>query len=414
MEVALLAALMHRRAHERWAQFIKPQAVTKDAWTILTSLGEWWEQQPPEVKELDVDAFKAWYALVRHAKMDKDRLTVHRALIDQMGQWEGEGEQTSLILNNLIKRDYASRIAEQALRIADGDYSLPLESVEQMVEDYRREANLTDSDAEKVGEFSLDALSSVSGPGLNWRLQNLMRTAGPIRKGDLIVFGKRPDAGGTTFLASEATFMGEQMENPEDVILWLNNEEAGNKVRRRIVQAALGWTNEELEEDLPGALRAYAELMGGNPNRIVVYDDSKLTFRTAERVMRELRPKLIIADQLWKFTGGPSLEGVEASTYAFNWAREQAKEYAPFIAVHQIGVEGDDKRYNSYGTLYGNKTGLQGEADLIIMMGRTMRDGNSRFFWAPKNKLLTPGDPTARNAQWEAIIDTERARFEEY
>jgi hypothetical protein len=43
-----------------------------------------------------------------------------------------------------------------------------------------------------------------------------------------------------------------------------------------------------------------------------------------------------------------------------------------------------------------------------------MKDGNSRFFWAPKNKLLTPGDPAARNDRWEAVIDTERARFEEH
>lgn len=409
MDQKLLAVLQHRAGHERFAHFVKPQALTADAWSILTALTEWWSQQHDNVTELDIPAFVAWYSLVRHARMDKDKLAVHRALIEQMGSIDVPEEEMSPLLQGLIRRDYASRIADVALRIADGDYSLSMDRIEEALEEYKRDAKIDGKMEQKMGAFTLDALESVAGPGLNWRLPQLMETAGPVRLGDLIGFVKRPDAGGTTFLASEVTYMAQQMDG-DDIALWFNNEEAGNKVRRRVVQSALGWTRQEMTEDMPGAMREYAERMG-NPDRIIVYDDGKLTAKDAERAIKELKPKLIIFDQLWKVKGFPSAEGFEQMTFAFNWAREIAKEHAPVIFVHQMGVEGENKRYVGYEGLYGTKTGGPGEADLIISMGRLNDGSNTRYFWAPKNKMLTPGDESARNKRWEAQIDTQRARF---
>lgn len=410
MDWQLLAAVKDREAYGKWASFIKPQALTADAWSVLTALGEWWDQQAEWIDELDGPQFLAWYTLVRHAKMDKDRMAVHRSLIEQMTNYE-HGEEVEVILQSLMKRDYASRIAEHALRITDGDYALHLEAVEDMVQEWRQESGRAASLDGRMGSFTIEALESVAGPGLQWRLPGLNLAAGPVRKGDLVVFQKRPDAGGTTFLASEATFMAPQMED-DAIVLWFNNEESGNKVRRRIVQAALGWTREEMELDWKRTMREYASLMG-HPDKIVVYDDSKLTFKQAERLLRELKPGLIIADQLWKFKGGPHMEGTESMTYSFNWAREVAKDYGAVIAVHQMGVEGENKRYVGYEGLYGTKTGGPGEADLIISMGRRIDDGDMRYFYLPKNKMLTPEDETKRNMKWEAVIDTQRARIYE-
>ena len=375
----------------------------------MSALGEWWKEQDNSVEHLDIPAFMAWYSLVRHARMDKDKLAVHRSLIETMGETDVDEEEMAPLLQGLIRRDYASRIADTALRIADGDYNLKMEQLEEILEEYKREAKVSAKMEDKMGAFTLEGLRGVSAPGLNWRLPQLMETAGPLRTGDLVVFGKRPDAGGTTFLASESTYMAEQMHG-DDVVLWFNNEEAGEKVRRRIVQSALGWTNAEMEADLAGAMERYAQIMG-DPQRIIVYDDSKLTARDAERALKELKPKLIIFDQLWKVKGFSQSEGTEAMTAQFNWGREMAKEFAPVIAVHQMGVEGENKRYVGYDGLYGTKTGGPGEADLILMMGRLMNGSNTRYFWAPKNKMLTPGDETARNKRWEVEIDTQRARF---
>ena len=60
--------------------------------------------------------------------------------------------------------------------------------------------------------------------------------------------------------------------------------------------------------------------------------------------------------------------------------------------------------------LHMSKTGIQGEADAIITIGRTMSKPASRFIYVPKNKMKGD-DPSLRNGQFEVTLDGERARF---
>ena len=61
--------------------------------------------------------------------------------------------------------------------------------------------------------------------------------------------------------------------------------------------------------------------------------------------------------------------------------------------------------------LYGSQTGIQGEADLIIMLGRKDH-GYTRYISLPKNKLLTPGDKRMRNGRWTVTLKGDIARIE--
>jgi hypothetical protein len=65
------------------------------------------------------------------------------------------------------------------------------------------------------------------------------------------------------------------------------------------------------------------------------------------------------------------------------------------------------------GTMYGSKTGLQGEADLIVTMGRVYADGDIRYLWFTKNKSQTPGNRDRRNGKWRVRLVGDRARYED-
>jgi replicative DNA helicase len=407
LDYDVLIALSGREEYEKYSRFVKRTALSEEAFDIFSAMGEWLKSNE-SAERMDWSAFSAWFVLVRHAKMDKTKLAVRKDLIASLSGRTQDGDIQPLI-EGLAKRDYAARIADVALRITDGDYSLDFQGIEALVDEYRRSVEGVSALERDVGAFTLDRLESVAGPGLDWRMPELMLAAGPVRQGDLIVFAKRPDAGGTTFLSDQTTYMAEQI--PDDrTILWCNNEEQGDKVRRRIVQAGIGWTNEEMAHDLKGALEEYAATVG-DLDKIVVFDRARMHTKDVERLCRTYNPALIIFDQLHKMKGFDGEAEHERQTLLFNWAREMAKEWAPVIAVHQLGNEAENTKYVGMGALYGAKTGPQGEADLIITMGRTIDGGNTRYFYTPKNKLLTPGDPSKRNFRWENTIITDRARF---
>lgn len=411
MDLEILAAMATRENYERYSRFVKPSSLSEESANILAALGEWYKSNP-SVSSVSWKGFNAWFALVRHSKMDKEKLSLHKNILAKLENGEVDQADIAPLLAGLTRRDYASQIADVALRIADGDAKADFPAVEKLLENFAKDSGKHDSFEKDLGEFSLGRLQAVSEPGLQWRLRCLQQGAGDLRQGDLVMFGKRPDSGGTTFMASEATCMAEQLDFDKKV-LWLNNEEEGDKVRRRILQAALGWSGEDMDAYLPEALEEYTALMGGDKDKIMVYDKSRIHVRDVEALLKRFNVGLIIADQLWKFKGFEEESAVERQTSLANWAREISKDHAPFMAVHQLGGDAENVLYPTQDMLYGSKTGIQGEADLIIMLGRKVNQGHTRGIWLPKNKMLTPANKALRNGRWQISLDADHARYEE-
>ena len=63
--------------------------------------------------------------------------------------------------------------------------------------------------------------------------------------------------------------------------------------------------------------------------------------------------------------------------------------------------------------LYGSKTGIQGEADVILMIGCEDNGQDIRYISIPKNKL--PGGPRSvpglRHGKFEVNFDHQTGRF---
>jgi hypothetical protein len=75
------------------------------------------------------------------------------------------------------------------------------------------------------------------------------------------------------------------------------------------------------------------------------------------------------------------------------------------VASNQLDGRAEGMKYPPMDHLYGSKTGAQGEADGILMVGRTPVDGDKRFMYTPKNKL------TGNNSQYEVFLEKEIARY---
>lgn len=409
MDLTILAALSSRASYDKYSRFVKTTSLGEDSYALFLAFGEWFKIHPNS-DHINWNSFGAWYSLVVASKMPKDKLKVHKELIRILSTQETLDDDVTALMQGLAKRDYASRIGDLALRISDGEKG-EFSQIEELLADYNTSVGKLDRLDGTIGRFSLEDLRSSREPGLEWRLEALNEGYGDLRKGDLVVFGKRPDSGGTTFLASEVTYMAEQLAEDEQV-LWVNNEERGSKVRSRIVQSAVGWEREKFEANDEAAMKEFFARMG-REDRIVVFDKSDATAYDVDRLVGKHKFGLIVVDQGWKMRGFDNDSEVQRQTRIANWLREISKAVAPVVAVYQASTEAEGKRWINQAQLYFSGTGVQGEADLIITMGRDFTSGNSRWLWLPKNKSQTPRNQKMRNGRWEIVLEADRARFKE-
>lgn len=414
MDKDILLVLQERDRYNKYIRFIKPSSVAEETYTILQSMGEWLKYNP-EATTVSWSHFFAWFSLVRHAKMDKTKLDIYREVINNL-ESSVVPDETHIrpLLEGLITRDFASRIAEDALRIADGDFSVGFHGIRDSCDERDRAIGKVASTDAHILLPSLEGLETTTAPGLKWRLNCLNDALGDLRQGNLIIAGMRPDTGKTTLLASEASFMAPQLSDDKSV-LWVNNEEEGNTVWRRIIQSTLGIDNDKLDAALPKHIEEYKKLMG-RMDKIIMFNKADVHARDVDHLLTKYNIGLIIFDQLWKVHGFDEVAGNEVvrQTMLFNWAREIAKKHAPVVAVHQADGSAEGVKWIDMSKLYGSKTGIQGEADAIITIGRIPEGGNSRFLYVPKNKLPKPGNPKLRNGMFEIEIIPDIGRWKEF
>ena len=252
--------------------------------------------------------------------------------------------------------------------------------------------------------------------GLRWRLNTLNKMLGSLRQGNFGFVFARPEVGKTTFLASEATYMAEQLENSKEAgnVLWVNNEESGRVVMSRCYQAALGLPTKQLYENIEHNRESFIRLTGG---RIKILDDANANRKQIDLLCRKLRPKLIILDQIDKIRGFENDRYDLKMKDIYQWARELSKLYGPTIGTCQAGGTGEGKKWLQMNDVDSSHTAKQGEADFVLGIGKQLDENydSERYLCLSKNKL--PGDADTiealRHGRCPVAFKPEIARYED-
>lgn len=239
---------------------------------------------------------------------------------------------------------------------------------------------------------------------------------GSLRGGDFGFIFARPETGKTTFLASETTFMAEQLSEEDGPILWLNNEEKGSKVKIRCYQASLGATLAAINSNPIAARNAYMQKTHG---KHMIYNPTGAIHKsTVEKLCRRYKPSLLIFDQIDKIVGFEADREDLKLGAMYQWARELAKEFdCPVIGVCQADGSGEGQKWLTMGNVANAKTAKQAEADWIVGIGKVADTGyeNLRYLYASKNKLSgdEDSDPNLRHGKKECLIRAEVARYQD-
>jgi KaiC/GvpD/RAD55 family RecA-like ATPase len=310
------------------------------------------------------------------------------------------------LLETLAHKIKGTIIAETAIKFVQGKGSFT--ELEQVWEDVPSTSPVEDYKFVTTDLAELHQAQRAR-PGLRWRLDSLNKMCGSLRKGDLAIIFARPNAGKTTFLANEvAGFLG-QTDRP---ILWVNNEESGEKPVLRVFQSMFSVNLPTLYGNI-GHYNQEFERLGGN--RLKLYDDAGITKAKIEEICKTLQPGCVLLDQIDKIRGFTDDRRDLELTAVYQWARELAKLYCPVIGVCQASATAEGKQWLTMNDMDGSKVGKQGEADLIIGIGQSHDLERVRFVHVCKNKLHgdEDTDPSRRHGFQQVLLKADIARYED-
>ncbi len=344
--------------------------------------------------------------------MSKSERAGINGLCDQLRTTEVSDAVANELMAQIQSRSVARALALAALDYAEGrgsstkvrDLAGKMETPVESATEHNERCWVT-SNLKELRE------ATIAKGGLYWPLKSLNLSLGPIRKGDFGFVFARPETGKTTFLSHAATYMAGQAEAP---VVWFNNEEQGSKVRVRTYQSALGVTTPELFKDVDDNELRYLEITRGN---IRLYDDASIHRGDVETIIRELKPSLIIFDQIDKIRGFDADRPDLVFGRIYQWAREISKIHCPVIGTCQSDGTGEGVKWLTMSHVAEAKTSKQAEADWILGIGKSNEGGTEdvRFFNISKNKLMgdESTDPELRHGRFDVWIRPQIARYED-
>jgi len=404
----------------KYRRYIKPHVVVKETNTILDGMDKYYKTFPG-VTDFSWDSFSAFLIADQSKRLTDDAIVKLRMTLTKAKTFVPHHAHEEVV-KTLIELDYLAKIMEECEKVKEGESDL--EHVHILATNALKDVERYIEKDELFVTADLSAIADrITSSGYEWRLDVLNRSLGPLRTGNFVIVAARVEVGKTTFLASEVSYLAQQLPKDRPVV-WVNNEEESSVVFFRIVQAALGKESKDIIADSKKAMDDYATLMGGNKDKIRVTKDMN-NVRDLETLFREVNPGLIIFDQLDKVDGfnkGDEREDLKLGK-TYKWARELARTYGPVIAASQLSasvVDLKDPPFIGMDALRGSKTDKPGEADVVITIGKykepkSPEEEMIRTINVPKNKL--PGGGTKqvesdRHGQFLVTIDPIRARYE--
>jgi replicative DNA helicase len=433
LDITALRMLKYRDRWEKLARSVPPGSLQPLPASLLEDFGVFFREFP-DAQRIEHGPFLTWFTGFRHPTMKDDSIKLYSAIIDK-AMVDVSPEIEAGLMERLVAAGAAASITTLLEKWNSGDeinlyLSLrnEVEKFEAQVQRKVRNPQVLDAIEDLLKEEELDV-------GLHWRLPCLNRHVKPLRGGDFVIIAARPDKGKTTFCAAELTCMAAQLDEvypgENRSILWFNNEGPGNKIVKRVFQAALNATTEDLIRlsSLPAdpefakyrtqVRQQYAAALGGRPGALRIFDIHDMWSHDVEDIIKQHNPGLIVFDMLdnIKFGGETSNNGQRTDQLLeamYQWGRLIGVKYdCPVIATSQISADGDGEAFPTMPKLKDSKTGKQGAADLIITLG-ALNDPMlemSRYIGTTKNKLVRTGKKN--NPQQEVHFDSQRARYVE-
>lgn len=404
IEITLLKAFTDREVFNNYRHLLNPKSLSIQSKLILKDYEVYFSLNPT-TDLVDMGKFSVFFFNERNPYLDDKSVIEYKDILEQISKAEPNEE-----INRLI-RSFEQQEFYQDLQLKL-DNNADILAVKQELDDFINKIDKV-SNEQHVEEMNLkEALDYTDrSNGLQWRCMELRKHFnGGLIKGDFGIIAGFVDSGKSSFIASELSFMGQQLMN-DDYILWLSNEGDYKSILPRLYQATLNCTDQDLRKHKESAIIKYKEKMKGDVNRVVIKDIQGWNVKDIEKLIKKRVPKLLVIDLLDHVSGFNSYNSKESGSFEiynrlYQWGREIATQYCPVLGVSQMNGDGEDQMYPPMSKLRGSRIDKQAAATFQLMIGSINNDNTVRYLSMPKNKINS-------NKGWKVSVkfDPERSRF---
>ena len=414
LDLTMIRLLKHREFYELYHRGIPAGALDKPAEAIIKGYGKFFAENTT-AKVATPDAYWSYFKLL-HPKLKPEGEEIMKRMIGLSAE-DVPHEVSAGILARLADAACALEVTTLLERYNAGDEVGVVATIMALAD---RAPVTGDTIPYANTDIAAMLAEDENDWGFKWRLDCMNKAMRPLRPGDFGIIGARVDRGKTTWLASELTFMAEQIRalyGKDRPIIYLNNEGPGGRIVKRMYQAALGVDNDKLVElSRAGTLRQqYLDAIGGwDSIKVIDVHDRPMSF--LEQVVKRLDPSVVVYDMLdvVPFDGGMMNGGTRTDQIleaAYQRARIMSVKYEhAAIATSQLSAEAEGNAYPTLAMLSNSKTGKPGAADWVAMLGSSSDPlmDDTRWIGLPKNKLVRAGG--VKDPRQQVIFEGNIAR----
>lgn len=391
-DLDLLKLFSTRDAWDKYRNFVQTSAVIEETWIILSGIDEYYTGHPAST-ELDWKMFRSRFMLKISSGLTKHRASIIAGILDAIITDPKPSSKQEELVEFFVDMYYASEIEKHVAEILGGKNKGLSDVADMLAKHETEKAAISHTDMDKwllpadfVGTYDRIFRSG----GIEWRLEDLNVSVGPIHYGDLVCVTACPNVGKTRFVTSEITYMLPRLPEDDRRILIVNNEETADSIWNAIYSSYFNKTDDEVLKNVAKYAAEWDK--GVDKNSIRILQDSSATTRDIERAIKIYRPKVVVFNQLYKTHLPRMSKATEAEQYrqVYQFARNMADKYKlAAIAVHQAGAAAAGEKWITQEQMYGSKTGVAGECDVIIGIGKTYdpREKDHRYINIIRNKL---------------------------
>jgi hypothetical protein len=376
---------------------------------LILNLIKTYYQKFPEHNYISQAELNSYFASEYKAHRDPTNIL---QMIDKIYEVDTSDSLASDIVGRLVEQDVANNVINALLPTLQGEsYGQLMKATDMITEWQELEFGVEEDESPFVDASLAELLEHNDTDGLRFRLDCVNEALGPLTGGTLGHVFARPEVGKTTFAHSEATFFVEQVPT-DSCVLWINNEEEGEKVRIRQHSAMTGMTKAAMAADTETAERVFNERGG---SRLRLYDNASVSITDIERLCKEYQPRIVFIDQGDKITyrgQDKAGNGADRLKQVYDKLREVVKRCnkqwkMDIITIGQADAQCEGRKWLNLSNLDSGKTGKAGAFDYVIGIGKTfIEDEESvRYISFAKNKL------GGKHSKVRVTIDSEKARY---
>lgn len=413
LESQILRLLLQPQHFRRFRRYVPEAALSTTGRTLMRALAKTHELHAESsavaadsVVLVGLDGNPHWDQTQREAFAEAARRV-----------FEGdELEVPETLVRTWVQREYAAKVAELSDRYVEKPESNYSSDLVDHVEDMR--ADLRAFSTPEKGELDATFGETLAALDINstvtWRLNALNQSVGAPYPGFFAVFGGRPDGGKTVLLLSELAHLLPQYDDDAMAIIF-NNESHGMVLRQRWMQAVIGRDITWCKQDPARADKLYRKAVGNR--KVLIKNVHGMSIDQLHEYVDLYADKLkfITFDMASKLTGFEKRAGnsAERQLLIAGQLRAWATQVAPVITTNWASADAEGVDYIGLDQLYGSKTGLQGEAEVVVNVGYTRQpeDEGIRYLNVVKNKSLTCPEEGMRISQHMCTIRGDLVRM---